>query len=97
MNLMSMNTRKVPSKVNVRHNKTQNSKLVVSHTVYHQLHHCKGGFSLSAYAQQFHDVLVIKHLHCFCLTEKFKLLRKKALRMFRSAFIVRRLSAEANG
>ena len=51
--------------------------ICILHTVYHQLHHCKGGFSLSAYTQQFHNVLVIKHLHCFCLAEKFKLLRKK--------------------
>ena len=51
-------------------------QLCALHTVYHQLHHCKRGFSLSANTQQFYNVLVTKHLHCFCLAEKFKLSKK---------------------
>ena len=69
----------------------------VLHTVYHQLHHCKGGFSLSANTQQFYNVLVIKHLHCFSLAEKFKLLKKNILRKFSNAFIITQLICRSKG
>ena len=57
---------------------TQERLLSISLTMYHQLHYGKSWFSFGANTQQFHNILVVKDLHRFCLTQKFKLQEKQA-------------------